>query len=53
MSLDDSSPWVKQRIEEYVAARGLRMEKRQDLLEQNLLRADMRDLVLLLIGQMI
>jgi len=53
MSSDDSPPQVKQRIKEYVADRRLCMEKRQVLSERNLLRVDLRDPVLLPIGQMI
>jgi hypothetical protein len=53
MSSNDFPPRVKQRIEELVADRCLCMEKRQVLSEQNLLHADLRDPVLLPIGQMI
>jgi len=53
MSSDNSPPHVRQRIEELVADRRLYMEKRQVLSEQNLLRVDMRDPVLLPIGQML
>jgi hypothetical protein len=53
MFSDDSPPRFKQRIEEFVVDKGLRMEKRQVLSEQNLLCADLRDPVLLPIGQMI
>jgi hypothetical protein len=53
MSSNNSPPKVKKRVEEFVADRHLRMEKRQALLERNLLRADLRDPVLLPIGQMI
>jgi hypothetical protein len=53
MSSDDSPPRVRQRVEESVTNRGLYMEKRQVLSNWNLLRADMRDAVLLPIGQMI
>jgi hypothetical protein len=50
MSSDDSPPRVRQRIGESVADRHLRMEKWQVLLERNLLRANLRDPVLLPIG---
>jgi hypothetical protein len=53
MSSDDSPPRVRQRIEESVVDRRLRMQKRQVLSEQNLLRVDLRDPVLLPIGQML
>jgi hypothetical protein len=53
MSSNDSSPRVMQRVEESVANKRPRMEKQQVLSERNLLRADLRDLVLLPIGQMI
>jgi len=53
MSLDNSPPRVRQGIEESVAERRLRMEKRQVLSERNLLCADLRDPVLLPIGQML
>jgi hypothetical protein len=50
MSSDNSPPRVRQRVEESVADRHLRMEKRQVLLEWNLLRVDLMDPVLLPIG---
>jgi hypothetical protein len=50
MSSNDSPPRVRQRIEEFVADRGLRMEKRQVLVERNPIRVDLRDPVLLPIG---
>jgi hypothetical protein len=53
ISSDDSPPRVRQRVEESVADRHLRMEKRQVLSEQNLLHTDLRDPVLLPFGQMI
>jgi hypothetical protein len=53
MSLDDSPPRVRHRIEEFIADRRHRMQSRQVLSEQNLLRADLRDPVLLPIGQML
>jgi hypothetical protein len=53
MSSDVSSPRVRQRVEEFVADRRLRMEKRQVLSERNLLHVDVRDPVLLPIGQML
>jgi hypothetical protein len=53
MSSDNSPPRVRQRVEESIADRGLCMEKWQVLSEQNLLRADLRDPILLPIGQMI
>jgi hypothetical protein len=53
MSSDDSPPRVKQRTEESVADRQHLMQTRQVLSEQNLLRADLRDPVLLPIGQML
>jgi hypothetical protein len=53
MSSDDSPPRVRQRVEESVTDKCLCMEKRQVLLERNLLHVDLRDLVLLPIGQMI
>jgi hypothetical protein len=53
MSSDNCLPRVRQRVEEFVANRRLRVEKRQVLSEQNLFRADLRDLVLLPICQMI
>jgi len=53
MSSEDSPPRVKQRIEESVADRLHRMQSRQVLYERNLLRADLRDPVLLPIAQML
>jgi hypothetical protein len=53
MSSDNSPPRVRQIVEESVADRRLHMEKQQVLLEWNLLRADLRDPILLLISQMI
>jgi hypothetical protein len=53
MSLDDSPPWVKQRTEESICWWRHCMQLRQVLLERNLLRADMRNPVLLPIGQML
>jgi hypothetical protein len=53
MSLNDSPPRVKQRVEESVVDGRLCMEKWQVLSERNLLRADMRDSILLPIVQMI
>jgi hypothetical protein len=53
MSSNNSPPGVRQRIEESVADRRLRMEKWQVLSERNLLRMDLRDPVLLPIRQMI
>jgi hypothetical protein len=53
MSLDDSPPRVRQWIEESVADRRFHMEKQQVLSEQNHFCADLRDPVLLPIGQMI
>jgi hypothetical protein len=53
MSLDDSPPHVRQRIEESVADRHLRMEKQQVLPKRNLIRVDLRYPILLTIGQMI
>jgi len=53
MSSDDSTPRVRQRTEESVANRLHRMQSRQVLSEQNLLRADLRDPVLLPIAQML
>jgi hypothetical protein len=50
MSSNDSPPRVRQRIEESVANRCLRMEKLQVLSEQNLFRVDLRDPVLLPFG---
>jgi hypothetical protein len=53
MSSDDSPPRVRQRIEESVADRLHRMQSRQVLSERNLLRANLRDPVLLPIAQML
>jgi hypothetical protein len=53
MSLDDSPPRVRQRIEESVTYRLHRMQSRQVLSKRNLLRADLRDPVLLPIAQML
>jgi hypothetical protein len=53
MSSDDSPPRVRQRIEESVTDRLHRMQSRQVLSEPNLLRPDLRDLVLLPIAQML
>jgi hypothetical protein len=53
MSSNNSPPKVRQRVEESVADRHLRMEKRQVLSERNLLRVYLRDQVLLPIGQLI
>jgi hypothetical protein len=53
MSFDDSPPCVKQRTEESVADRLHRMRSRQVISERNLLRADLRDPVLLPIAQML
>jgi hypothetical protein len=53
MSSDNSPPRVRQRVEESIADRSFRMEKQQVLSERNLLRADLRDPVLLPIGLMI
>jgi hypothetical protein len=53
MSSDDSPPRVRQRIEESIADRHHRMQSRQVLSERNLLHADLRDLVLLPISQML
>jgi hypothetical protein len=53
MSSDDSPPRVRQRTEESVADKLHRMHSRQVLSERNLLRADLRDLVLLPIAQML
>jgi hypothetical protein len=53
MSSDDSPPRVRQRIEESVADKHLCMEKWQVLSKRNLLCADLRDPILLPIGQMI
>jgi hypothetical protein len=53
MSSNDSPPRVRQRIEELVANRLHRIQSRQVLSEQNLLRADLRDQILLPIAQML
>jgi len=53
MSSDDSHPRVRQRTEELVVDRLHRMHSRQVLSERNLLLADLRDLVLLPIAQML
>jgi uncharacterized protein (DUF952 family) len=53
MSSDDFPPRVKQRIEESMADRVHSMRSRQVLYERNLLCADLRDLVLLHIAQML
>jgi len=53
MSLDNSPPRVRQRIEDSIADRVHRMLSRQVLSERNLLRADLRDPVLLPIAQML
>jgi hypothetical protein len=53
MSSDDSHPRVRKRIEESVADRLHRMQSRQFLSKQNLLRADLTDLVLPPIAQML
>jgi hypothetical protein len=53
MSSDNSPPRVKQRIEESIADQVHRMQSRQVLYERNLLWADLSDLVLLLIAQML
>jgi hypothetical protein len=53
MSSDNSPSQVRQRIEESVADRLHRMQSRQVLSEQNLLRADLRDPVSLPIAQML
>jgi hypothetical protein len=53
MSSDDSSPRVRQRIEESVAGRLHRMQSRQVLSERNLLCVDLIDPVLLPITQML
>jgi hypothetical protein len=53
MSSNDSPPRVRQRTEESVTDRRHRMQTRQVLSERNLLRADLRDPVLLPIGQML
>jgi hypothetical protein len=50
MSSDDSPPRVRQRVEEFVVDRRLRMEKWQVLLERDLLHTDLRDPILLPIG---
>jgi hypothetical protein len=53
MSSDDSPPRVRQRIEESVVDKHLCMEKWHVLSKRNLLCADLRDPILLPIGQMI
>jgi len=53
MSSDNSPPRVRQRIEELVTDRLHRMQSRQVLSERNLLRADLRNPVLLPIAQML
>jgi hypothetical protein len=53
MYSDDSPSRVRQRTEESVADRLHRMHSRQVLSERNLLRADLRDPVLLPIAQML
>jgi hypothetical protein len=53
MSSDGSPPRARQRIEESVTDRLHRMQSRQVLSERNLLRADLRDPVLLPIAQML
>jgi hypothetical protein len=53
MPSDGSPPRVRQRIEESVADRLHRLQSRQVLSERNLLRADLRDPVLLPIAQML
>lgn len=53
MSSNDSPPRVKQKTEESVADRLHRMRSRQVLSESNLFHADLRDLVLLPISQML
>jgi hypothetical protein len=53
MSSDDSPPRVRQTIEESVADYLHRMHSRQVLSERNLLRAYLRDPVLLPIAQML
>jgi len=53
MSLDDSPPRVRQRFEESLADRLHRMRSQQALSERNLLRADLRDPVVLPIAQML
>jgi hypothetical protein len=53
MSSDDSLPRVRQRTKESVADRLHNMQSRQVLSERNLLRADLRDPVLLPIAQML
>jgi len=53
MSSDNSPPRVRQRIEESVADRVHCMQSQQVLSERNLLRADLRDSVLLPIAQML
>jgi hypothetical protein len=53
MSSDDSPPQVRQRTEESVTDRLHRRQSRQVLSERNLLRADLRDPVLLPIVRML
>jgi len=53
MSSNNSPPRVRQRIEESVADRQLRMQNRQVLSKRNLLHVDLRDPVILPIGQML
>jgi hypothetical protein len=53
MSSDNSSPRVRQRIDESIVDRVHRMQSQQVLSERNLLRADLHDPVLLPIGQML
>jgi hypothetical protein len=53
MSSDNSPPRVRQRIEESIIDQLHRMQSRQVLSERNLLRADLRDPVLLPIAQML
>jgi hypothetical protein len=53
MYLDGSPPRARQRIGESVIDRLHRMQSRQVLSERNLLRADLRDAVLLPISQML
>jgi hypothetical protein len=47
MSSDNSPPQVRQRIEESIADRVHHMQSRQVLSKRNLLRADLRDPILL------
>jgi hypothetical protein len=53
MSSDDSPPRVRKRPEKSVADRLYRMQSRQVLSEQNLLRANLSDPVLLSIAHML